>query len=120
MIKNTVVTFACIGSVLVGCTSVTPTASETNTEIQQNCSVILSSHVSDEQRWQVYNDLLQAYAVHSVHQPSQLERLNAFIDHVKANNTGQLATELIEVTDWGCANGNYLEEMTLFIQEVQK
>lgn len=31
----------------------------------------------------------------------------------------QLLKEFIEVSDWGCANGNYLEEMYLFVKETQ-
>ncbi|WP_180759451.1 hypothetical protein [Vibrio parahaemolyticus] len=51
---------------------------------------------------------------------AQLDRFEAFVQRVQSDDSGQLITELIEVTDWGCSNGNYLEEMDMFIQEVQK
>lgn len=76
--------------------------------------------MSEAQRWQVYNDLLQEYATHALHNQADGERFNAFIQAVQLDETRQLMTELIEVTDWGCANGNYLEELTMFIVEVTK
>lgn len=64
--------------------------------------------------------ILQEYAVHAIKTQAQLDRFEAFVQRVQSDDSGQLITELIEVTDWGCSNGNYLEEMDMFIQEVQK
>ncbi len=88
--------------------------------IEQKCAVILSSHVTEEQRWEVYNDLLQEYVTQAVNNQDDFDRFNAFIQSVQLDETRQLITELMEVTDWGCSNGNYLEEMDMFIREVQK
>lgn len=105
---------------MAGCSSVTSPKNDTAESIQQKCAVILSSHVPDDQRWQVYNDLLQEYVTYKVDNQTDFERFNAFIQEVQMDETRELITELMEVTDWGCANGNYLEEMDLFIREVQK
>ncbi|HCH3380057.1 TPA: hypothetical protein NKU34_004865 [Vibrio parahaemolyticus] len=120
MINKTKVTLLALGTILVGCSSVTPPRNDAVENIQQKCSVILSSDVSGEQRWQTYNGLLVEYAVHGIKTQAQLERFEAFVMRVQSDDSGQLITELIEVTDWGCSNGNYLEEMDMFIQEVQK
>jgi PBP1b-binding outer membrane lipoprotein LpoB len=120
MINKTKVTLLALGTILVGCSSLTPPRNDAVENIQQKCSVILSSDVSGEQRWQTYNGLLVEYAVHGIKTQAQLERFEAFVQRVQNDESGQLVTELIEVTDWGCSNGNYLEEMGLFIQEVQK
>ena len=109
-----------LGMVLVGCSTETSPKTDTVEIIQQKCSVILSSHVPDDQRWQVYNDLLQEYLTYRVFNQADFDRFNAFIQAVQMDETGQLITELMEVTDWGCSNGNYLEEMDIFIREVQK
>ncbi len=64
--------------------------------------------------------LLQEYLTHKVSDQADLDRFNAFVLKIQMDETKQLMTEVMEVTDWGCANGNYLEEMDLFIHEVQK
>ncbi len=120
MATRTIATLLAIGFILTGCSSDTSPQKDTVNSIQDQCTLILSSQVSEEQRWQVYNDLLQEYATHAVHNQADGDRFNAFIQAVQLDQTRQLMTELIEVTDWGCANGNYLEEMTMFIEEVAK
>jgi endonuclease III len=120
MITKTKTTLLVLGMMLAGCSSVPSPKNDTVESIQQKCAVILSSHVSDDQRWQVYNDLLQEYVTHNVLNQADFDRFNAFIQAVQMDETRQLITELMEVTDWGCSNGNYLEEMDLFIREVQK
>lgn len=120
MIAKTKTTLLMLGMVLAGCSTETSPKTDTVESIQQKCSVILSSHVPDDQRWQVYNDLLQEYLTYRVFNQADFDRFNAFIQAVQTDETGQLITELMEVTDWGCSNGNYLEEMDMFISEVQK
>ncbi|MDL2043965.1 hypothetical protein MT371_19740 [Vibrio parahaemolyticus] len=109
-----------LSSDVAGCSSVTAPKKDAIESIQQKCAVILSSDVSDDHRWQVYNELMQEYALHAIKTQAQLDRFEAFVQRVQSDDSGQLITELIEVTDWGCSNGNYLEEMDMFIQEVQK
>ncbi|MGY6430006.1 hypothetical protein ACXIUX_00145 [Vibrio parahaemolyticus] len=118
MINKAKVTLLTLGVVLAGCSSVTAPKKDAIESIQQKCAVILSSDVSDDHRWQVYNELMQEYAVHAIKTQAQLDRFEAFVQRVQSDDSGQLITELIEV--WGCSNGNYLEEMNMFIQEVQK
>lgn len=120
MINKTKVTLLAVGTILVGCSTVAPPRNDAVESIQQKCSVILSNDVAGDQHWQTYNGLLVEYAVHGVKSQAQLEHFEAFVQRVQDDESGQLVTELIEVTDWGCSNGNYLEEMSLFIQEVQK
>ncbi|EGQ9051755.1 hypothetical protein GEN90_06560 [Vibrio parahaemolyticus] len=120
MINKAKITLLTLGVVLAGCSSVTAPKKDAIESIQQKCAVILSSDVSDDHRWQVYNELMQEYAVHAIKTQAQLDRFEAFVMRVQSDDSGQLITELIEVTDWGCSNGNYLEEMDMFIQEVQK
>jgi len=120
MIKKTITTLLTLGLMLTGCSSVTSPQKDSVNSIQEKCALILSSHMSEDQRWAVYNDLLQEYAIHALHNQADGDRFNAFIQSVQSDETRQLMTELIEVTDWGCANGNYLEEMTMFIEEVTK
>ncbi|MDN4716022.1 hypothetical protein QYZ43_24385 [Vibrio parahaemolyticus] len=119
MINKAKITLLTLGVVLAGCSSVTAPKKDAIESIQQKCAVILSSDVSDDHRWQVYNELMQEYAVHAIKTQAQLDRFEAFVMRVQSDDSGQLITELIEVTDWGCSNGNYLEEMDMFIQEVQ-
>ncbi|MBR9789575.1 MAG: hypothetical protein GYB40_16750 [Vibrionaceae bacterium] len=120
MTTKTITTLLTLGWILTGCSSVTSPQKDSVSSIQEKCALILSSHVSEAQRWQVYNDLLQEYATHAVHSQADGDRFNAFMQAVQWDETKQLRTELIEVTDWGCANGNYLEEMAMFIEEVTK
>nr|WP_321273298.1 hypothetical protein [uncultured Vibrio sp.] len=120
MATRTIATLLAIGFILTGCSSDTSPQKDTVNSIQDKCTLILSSQVSEGQRWQVYNDLLQEYATHALHNQADGDRFTAFIQAVELDQTRQLMTELVEVTDWGCANGNYLEEMTMFIEEVAK
>ncbi len=107
--------------VLAGCTSDTATKKKDSiASIKEKCAVIMSSHLPEEQHWPDYDNLLQEYYVHKVRNQGDLDRFNAFLQKVQNDESKQLMTELMEVTDWGCANGNYLEEMDLFIREVQK
>ncbi|WMN89409.1 hypothetical protein NI382_23370 [Vibrio parahaemolyticus] len=120
MTKKTITTLLTLGLMLTGCSSDTSPQKDSVNSIQEKCALILSRYVSEDQRWAVYNDLLQEYAIHALHNQADGDRFNAFIQAVQLDETRQLMTELIEVTDWGCANGNYLEEMTMFIVEVTK
>ncbi|WP_319534724.1 hypothetical protein [uncultured Vibrio sp.] len=120
MATRTIATLLAFGLTLTGCASDTSPQKDTVNNIQDKCALILSGQVSEDQRWQVYNDLLQEYAKHAIHNQADSDRFNAFIQVLQLDQTRQLMTELIEVTDWGCANGNYLEEMTMFIEEVAK
>ena len=120
MINNAKITLLTLGVVLLGCSSVMAPKKDPIKSIQKKCAVILSSDVSNDHRWQVYNELIQEYALHAIKTQAQLGRFEAFIQRIKNDESGQLVTDLIEVTDWGCSNSNYLEEMGLFIQEVQK
>lgn len=123
MLTNTKTMLIVFGMLVVaGCSSVTSPEPEIDTEemIEYKCSVVLSSHLPDEQRWPIYRELLQDYVNSTVDNQAEFDRANAFLQAVKMDESEQLFTELIEVTDWGCANGNYFEEIGLFIREVQK
>lgn len=121
MITKTKLTLLTLVLVLAGCASDTsPPKKDTMTSVQIKCAVILSSHLPEEQHWPDYDSLLQEYYTHKVNDQASRDRFNAFMEAVQQDETKQLMTELMEVTDWGCANGNYLEEMDLFIREVQK
>ncbi len=107
--------------VLAGCSSDTTTKKmDAVDSVQAKCSVILNSHIPEAQHWPDYDELLQEYYKHKVSSQTDIDRFNAFMQKVQQDETKQLMTELMEVTDWGCENGNYLEEMDLFIREVQK
>ncbi len=118
---KTKVSLLMLAIVLAGCSSGTATQkTDTPDSIKAKCAVILSSHIPEEQHWPDYDNLLQEYFMHKVRNQTDLDRFNAFMQKVQQDETKQLMTELMEVTDWGCENNNYLEEMDLFIREVQK
>ena len=120
MIAKAKVTLLTLVIVLAGCSSITSPKKDTVASIDSKCAAILSSHLPEDQHWPDYDSLLQEYLTHKVNDQVDLDRFNAFVLKIQMDETKQLMTEVMEVTDWGCANGNYLEEMDLFIREVQK
>ncbi|USD51677.1 hypothetical protein J4N37_21110 [Vibrio sp. SCSIO 43153] len=109
-----------MGLILAGCSTTTPTNVQVQ-NIETNCTVIMSEGVTPEQRWNAYNKLIESYGDYYVDNNNRLElaRWNSFRQKVIHDESGQLIKEFVEVSDWGCANGNYLEEMYLFVKETQ-
>lgn len=73
------------------------------------------------QRQNAYNQLIESYGERYVdaNNPKQSTNWDLFRQNVIHDENGQLTREFIEVSDWGCANGNYLEEVHLFVEEAQ-
>ncbi|PAW08203.1 hypothetical protein B6K85_23390 [Vibrio sp. V1B] len=109
-----------MGLTLVGCSATTPTNDQVF-NIEENCAVIMSEGATPEERWSAYNKLIESYGDHYVSDKNRLEvaRWNSFRQKLIRDESHQLLKEFIEVSDWGCANGNYLEEMYLFVKETQ-
>ncbi len=107
--------------VLAGCASdPSPQKKDTMTSVEKKCAVVLSSHLPEDQHWPDYESLLEEYVAHKATSQADKDRFRAFMQKVQQDESKQLMTELMEVTDFGCSNGNYLDEMDLYIREVQK
>ncbi len=118
---ETKISLLTLAIVLAGCSSSTSTKTmDTVDSVQAKCAVVLSSHIPEDQHWPDYENLLKEYVAHKATSQADWDRFDAFMQKVRQDETKQLMTELMEVTDFGCENGNYLEEMDLFIREVQK
>ncbi|WP_045455893.1 hypothetical protein [Vibrio campbellii] len=117
---KTRITVGLMGLTLAGC-STTPPANDQVQIIEKNCAVILSESANSEQRQSAYNQLIESYGERYVdaNNPKQSTNWDLFRQNVIHDEKGQLTREFIEVSDWGCANGNYLEEVHLFVEEAQ-
>lgn len=117
---KTRITMGLMGLTLAGCSTTLPTNDRVQV-IEKNCAVILSESANAEQRQNAYNQLIESYGERYVdaNNPKQSASWNLFRQSVIHDESGQLTREFIEVSDWGCANGNYLEEMRLFVEEIQ-
>lgn len=109
-----------MGLTLAGCS----TTSLTNDQVQvieKNCAVILSESANAEQRKNAYKKLIESYGERYVdaNNIKQSTSWDLFRQNTIYDENGQLTREFIEVSDWGCANGNYLEEVHLYVEEAQ-